>query len=154
MKAGRAREGREMRSSNRPPPWYWLVALAMLAWNGKGVMAYIAQTTMTPEALATLPAAERALYAGIPAWVTAAFAFAVFGGAGGCLLLLLRSRWAPPVLVLSLIGVIAQMSYVVVISKGYEVYGPGGMVMPAVVLAGALFLVWFSRFARRRGWLR
>jgi hypothetical protein len=143
-----------MRISNRLPLWYWLVALAMLAWNGMGVMAYIAQTTMTPEALAALPEAERAVYANMPAWVTAAFAFAVFGGAGGCLLLLLRSGWAVPVLVLSLLGVIAQMSYVVVISKGYEVYGPGGMVMPAMVLTGALFLVWFSRLARRRGWLR
>lgn len=143
-----------MRISNRPPLWYWLVALAMLAWNGMGVMAYIAQTTMTPAALAALPAAERALYAGIPAWVTAAFAFAVFGGTGGCLLLLLRSRWAVPVLVLSLLGVIAQMSYVVVISRGYEVHGLRGMVMPAMVSAGALFLVWCSRLARRRGWLR
>ena len=105
-------------------------------------------------ALAALAEAERAVYAGIPAWVTAAFAFAVFGGAGGCLLLLLRSRWAVPVLLLSLAGVIAQMSYVVVISRGYEVRGAAGMVMPALVTAGALFLVWFSRFARRRGWLR
>ena len=83
-----------MRISNRPSPWYWLVAVAMLAWNGMGVMAYIAQTTMTPETLAALPEAERAVYANMPAWVTAAFAFAVFGGAAGCLLLLLRSRWA------------------------------------------------------------
>jgi len=143
-----------MQRSNRLPPWYWLVALAMLAWNGMGVMAYIAQATMTPAALAALPEAERAVYAGIPAWVTAAFAFAVFGGAGGCLLLLLRSRWAVPVLLLSLAGVIAQMSYVVVISRGYDVRGAAGMVMPALVTAGALFLVWFSRFARRRGWLR
>lgn len=142
-----------MQAVNRPSATYWFVAILMLAWNLMGVMAYIAQATMTPEALAALPPAERAAYAAIPGWVTVAYAFAVFGGVAGCLLLLVRSRWAPLVLLLSLLGVLAQMSYVVLIAKAYVAYGPRALIMPALVIAGASFLLWFAGRATRRGWL-
>lgn len=129
-----------MRLDHKPPSWFWAVAALLLIWNLLGVMAYIAQATMTPEALQAMSAAERALQLATPAWVTAAFAFAVFGGAAGCLLLLLRSRWALPALVLSLIGVVAQMIYVFFVSNSIEVYGPGGMVMPIMVIVLSICL--------------
>lgn len=142
-----------MQAAHRPSSTYWIVAILMLAWNAMGVMAYIAQATMTPDALAALPPAERAAYAAIPAWVTAAYAFAVFGGFSGCLLLLVRSRWALLVLLLSLLGVLAQMTYVVLIAKAYATFGPRGLIMPALVIAGASFLLWYAGRAARRGWL-
>lgn len=142
-----------MQAAHRPTSTYWIVVILMLAWNAMGVMAYIAQATMTPDALAALPPAERAAYAAIPAWVTAAYAFAVFGGFSGCLLLLVRSRWALFVLLLSLLGVLAQMTYVVLIAKAYVAYGPRALIMPALVITGASFLLWFARRAARRGWL-
>lgn len=137
-----------------PPLRYWLVAIAMLAWNGMGVMAYIARATMTPDALAALPPSERAAYAAFPAWVTAAYAFAVFGGVSGCMLLLVRSRWALFVLLLSLLGVLAQTGYVVVVAGTYPASGPRAVVVPVLAVAGASFLLWYARRAARRGWLR
>jgi hypothetical protein len=147
-------EGAEMSTSVKPPLWFWVVSAAMLLWNGLGVMAYIVDAGITAEALKALPDAERALRESRPAWATSAFAVAVFGGMVGCLLLLVRSRWALPMLALSLIGVIVQMAHAFLIANSFEVYGPGGLIMPAMVLAGALFLVWFARHARGRGWLR
>jgi hypothetical protein len=141
-------------ASVKPALWFWIVAASMLLWNGLGAMAYIADATMSAEALKAMPDAERALRESRPAWATAAFAVAVFGGVVGCLLLLVRSRWALPVLVLSLLGVAVQMTHAFLIANSIEVYGPGGLVMPAVVLALSLFLVWFARRARTRGWLR
>lgn len=143
-----------MSTSVKPPLWFWVVSAAMLLWNGLGVMAYIADATITADALKALPDAERALRESRPAWATAAFAVAVFGGMVGCLLLLVRSRWALPVLVLSLIGVIVQMTHAFLIANSYEVYGPGGLIMPVMVLALSMFLVWLARRARMRGWLR
>lgn len=142
-----------MSRTNKAPIWFWAVAVLALAWNAVGVAAYIGQTTMTPEALAALTPAERALMAATPAWATAAFAIAVFGGAAGSLLLLLRSRVALPVLVLSLIGVIAQMSYVLFLSKALEVYGSEGLAMPVTVLVVSVLLPFFARHAARRRWL-
>lgn len=143
-----------MNPSVKPPLWFWAVSAAMLLWNGVGAMAYVADATVTVDALNALPEAERALRLSRPAWATAAFAVAVFGGVVGCLLLLVRSRWASPVLVLSLLGVAVQMTHAFLIANSYEVYGPPGLIMPALVLMFSLFLVWFARRARRRGWLR
>lgn len=142
-----------MSRTNKAPVWFWIVGVLALAWNMVGVMAYIQQTTMTPEALQALPAAERALLTSIPAWVTAAFAAAVFGGAAGSLLLLLRSRIALPVLVLSLVGVIAQTGYTLFVSEALKVYGPGGLAMPLSILVVAVLLVFFARHAARRRWI-
>lgn len=142
-----------MNPSVKPPLWFWAVSAAMLLWNGLGAMAYVADATMTADALNALPEAERALRVSRPAWATAAFAVAVFGGVVGCLLLLVRSRWAFPVLMLSLLGVAAQMTQAFLIANSYEVYGPPGLITPALVLTFSLFLVWFARRARARGWL-
>ena len=142
-----------MSRTNKAPLWFWIASVLALAWNLLGVMAYFQQTMMTPEALQALPEAERALLTATPAWVTAAFATAVFGGAAGSLLLVLRSRIALPVLVLSLTGVLAQMSYVVFVSKAFEVYGPGGLAMPTVVLLVSILLPFFARHAARRHWI-
>ena len=141
-------------ASVKPPLWFWVVAALMLLWNGLGAVAYIADATMSAEALKAMPDAERALRESRPAWATAAFAVAVFGGVVGCLLLLVRSRWAFPVLSLSLLGVAVQMTHAFLIANSFEVYGPGGMIMPTMVLTLSLFLVWFAHRARGRGWLR
>ena len=142
-----------MNPSVKPPLWFWAVSAAMLLWNALGAMAYVADATITADALNALPEVERALRASRPAWATAAFAVAVFGGVVSCLLLLVRSRWALPVLVLSLLGVAVQMTQAFLIVNGYEVYGPVGLIMPVLVLACSLFLVWFARHAGARGWL-
>lgn len=100
-----------------------------------------------------MPDAERALRESRPAWATAAFAVAVFGGMIGCLLLLVRSRWASPVLVLSLLGVVVQMTHAFLVANSFQVYGPAGLIMPALVTTFSLILVWFARHARVRGWV-
>ena len=81
-------------SSNKPEITFWIIGIIALIWNILGVVAYLMQAYMTQEDLLALPLEEQALYLDIPAWVTAAFALAVFGGLLGCLLLLLRKKLA------------------------------------------------------------
>ena len=141
-------------TTNKPPTWFWVVSVVALIWNLLGVFAYIQTVTMSPEALQALPEQERALYESAPAWATGAFAIAVWGGALGCILLLLRRKLATGVLVVSLVGIVVQMYHAFFISNSIEVYGPGGMIMPVMVLAIAIFLIWFSRKATVSGWLK
>ncbi len=143
-----------MSLSHKPSKWFWIVATLLLVWNMLGVMAYVQEAMLSAEALQAMPAAERDLLQSRPAWATAAFAIAVFGGAAGCLLLLLRSRLALPVLVLSFVGVVVQMTHAFLIADSFAVYGPGGTIMPAMVLAVSIFLIWYARRARKRGWVR
>ncbi len=143
-----------MSLSHKPPLWFWIVSALLLVWNLLGVMAYVQEATITVEALQAMPAAERALLQARPAWATSAFALAVFGGAAGCLLLLLRTRIAIPVLLLSFLGVVVQMIHAFVIADSIAVYGPGGLIMPAMVSTISILLIVFALNARKRGWLR
>ena len=88
-----------------------------------------------------------------PVWAISAFAIAVNGGALGCLLLLLRQAWAFPVLIASLAGILVQMYHSIFIANSIEVYGPGGMIMPVMVIVIAIFLVWYAKGAKEKGWI-
>ena len=142
-----------MTTLQKAPSWFWIVSVVALIWNLLGVMAYLMQVFMTPEAMAALPEAERQLYEATPAWATAAFAIAVWGGALGCVFLLMRKSWAIPVLMLSLLGILVQMSYNLFFSKVMDVYGPGSLAMPVMVLLIGIFLIWFARKAQATSWI-
>jgi hypothetical protein len=136
----------------KAPTWFMVVSGVLLVWNLLGVAAYIAQVTMTPEALAMLPDEQRQLYETVPVWATAAFAVAVNFGALGCLLLLLKKHLAANVLQLSLLGVIVQMYHSFFMTNSFEVFGPGGMIMPVMVLLIAIYLVTLAAKAKARRW--
>ncbi|MFC1701597.1 hypothetical protein ACFL1J_02450 [Pseudomonadota bacterium] len=139
-------------SKRKVPTWFMVVAAILLVWNLLGVMAYIAQVTMTPEALAALPDAQRQLLENTPAWATAAFAVAVNFGVLGCVLLLLKRNLAGLFLQLSLAGVLVQMFHSFYMSKSFEVFGPGGLVMPVMVLVIAIYLVTLAAKAKAHRW--
>ena len=135
-----------------PKMFYW-VSGAALVWNLLGVMAYVGQVTMSPDVLQTMPEAQRALYESTPAWVTSAFAIAVNAGALGCLLLILRKALALPVLVISLVAVLAQMFHNFFLSNAIEVMGWAAIIGPTFVILIGLYLVWFANDARKKGWI-
>jgi hypothetical protein len=143
-----------MNEATKTPLWFWIISSVLLLWNLVGVMAYIAQVSMSPEAMAALPAPERALYESTPAWANAAFAVAVWAGTLGCALLLLKRASAFYVLLTSLLGVLVQMSHSFFMSQSFDVYGPGAAIMPVIIILIAGFLVWFSLWAKERAWLR
>ena len=139
---------------NPIPTRYWAIAGAGLVWNLLGLGAFFSQVTMSDAALRALPEAERALYENMPLWALFAFGAAVCGGVLGCILLILRNRLAGPVFLVSLIGVVVQMMYNFFIANTMEVYGPGSILMPIMVLMIAIALVLFARYAAQQGWLR
>jgi hypothetical protein len=142
-----------MTTTTKPATWFWVVSGIALVWNLMGVMAYIMQVTMSPEALQALPENERALLESVPTWATSAFAIAVWGSTLGCILLLMRKKLATPILIFSLAGILVQMYYNLFMSKSMEVYGPGGLAMPIMVLVFGVFLIWFSRKSAANGWI-
>ncbi|RKF03845.1 hypothetical protein C8N26_1473 [Tenacibaculum lutimaris] len=142
-----------MTNSNKPTTLFWIIAVAALIWNCLGVMSYIGQAFMTDEVKAALPKAERVLYENIPTWVTAAFAIAVFAGLLGSIFLLARKKAARFVFLISLIAILAQMSYNLFMSRAAEVYGPGGVVMPVMVILIGVFLLMYSKKTIEKGWM-
>ena len=57
--------------SATPPKSFFWIAGAVFVWDLLGVGAYINAVTMSAEAIAALPAAEREFMANTPTWATA-----------------------------------------------------------------------------------
>ncbi|MEO9571947.1 MAG: hypothetical protein ABJH82_07075 [Polaribacter sp.] len=134
-----------MTDNNKPVKSFWVIGSIALIWNALGVMAYLEQAFMTDEMKAALPEDQQALYENTPIWVTTAFAIAVWGGLLACILLLMKKALAKNIFILSLIGIIVQMIYNFFISNAIDVYGPGKMIMPLLVIVFGVFLVWYSK---------
>jgi hypothetical protein len=140
-------------SSTKPPVWFWVIGVIALLWNLMGVNAYLQQAYRTEAFTSMLTSEQLDLVNSTPAWAIGAFAIAVFAGALGCIALLLRKSWAKSLFLLSLIGIIVQMIYNLFISKAMEVYGPGAVVMPILVMLVGIFLVWYSKRSIIKGWI-
>lgn len=139
--------------ANKPNKWFWIIGVIALIWNGMGANAYLMQAFMTAEELAALPEAERALYTDYPTWATTAFAIAVWGGVLASILLLLRKSLAYIVFIISLIGIVVQMIHSLFIGKSMEVYGPGAVIMPIMVMLIGFGLVYYAKKCQTNGWL-
>ena len=147
-------KGKIMSEENDKPPksFYWISGVA-LVWNLMGMSAYVAQVTMTPEAMNALPEAERMLYENVPSWATSAFAIAVTAGTLGCVLLLMRKALAMPVLIASLLGVLAQNFNSFVLMDSMSVLGAVAVIFAAAVTIIGAYLIWFTNDSKKNGWL-
>ena len=132
-------------STKKPGNGFWIIGIVALIWNLMGVYAYLQDAYMSAEDLAALPAELQALYENVPAWVTGAYAIAVFGGTLACILLLMRKKLATTIFLVSLLGIIVQMSYSIFMSKALEVQGSIAIIMSVVVIVIGVFLLWYSK---------
>ena len=137
----------------KPSNLFWVISSMALIWNLIGVFNYLTQAFMTNDILASLPKDQQVLYQDVPAWVTAAFATAVFSGTLGALLLLLKKKIASTFFILSFAGIMIQMTYGLFISENTDSYGPLGLLMPIMIIAVGGYLIWYSKKATEHRWL-
>jgi len=137
----------------KPSNLFWVISSIALVWNLMGVFNYLDQAFMTDKVLETLPKEQQILYQDVPAWVTAAFAIAVFSGTLGSLLLLLKKKIATTFFIISFLGIVGQMSYRLLIDQNSDSYGPMGIAMPIIIIAFGGYLIWYSRKANEHRWL-
>ncbi len=133
---------------------YWVVSVIALLWNAMGVFNYLGQAYQWDSFTNGMNQKKLDLMGTIPAWVTAAFAVAVFSGIIGSILLLLKKKSAIVLFVISLTAVIVQMSFVLFSQKAKSMYNSGDIYMTVAVVSFALFLTWFSRYANNKKWLQ
>ncbi len=126
---------------------FWAIGAVTLIYNVVGVINFFTQ--MNADTVAAMPELYRAIIEGRPAWATGAFAVAVFGGALGCLLLLLRKSAAYYLFIASLLGAIVTMIH----TLGMAGSDIGSMVGNLVQLAVTAFLIWYSKQAESKSWI-
>ena len=129
---------------------FWVIGTVALIWNGLGVANYLVQMNM--DSFEVYREAERAIIEGRPAWATAAFAIAVFGGTLGSVLLLLRKSAAFQLFLVSLLGVMVTLLHTLQTGAEFGVGESLGIIL--MPLAVAAFLIWYSKFAESKHWVR
>lgn len=133
-------------------PWHlWLVGALTLLFNAMGVMSYtmtklgmLAEAGMTPDQIAFMNA--------YPTWANAFWALGVWGAFAGSVLVLLRSRFAVPAMLVATIGLIGTTVYNYVL-----IDVPAAMEAPALdvaIWAVTLFLLFYARRMAAAGVLR
>ena len=137
--------------SSATPAWFWLVALAALLFDGAGAYLFTNSLSINP---ASLPLDQRAIFEATPQWMTIAWAIAIGTGLLGAIGLLLRRRFAEPLLLISLIAVAVQFSGLFLVKQLRELTPEDHLVVPIVILLFAYAFWQTSKLARRKGWLR
>ena len=127
-------------------PWHlWLVGIAGGLWNSMGVLSFMLTQMKVEAVMSQFPPQQRAYFESFPWWAIAFWAIAVFGGVIGCLLLLLRSRFAFHVLLASLIGAIVSNLGGLFLLGGLEVMREtGGLGFTAVPIVVAAVLAYYA----------
>lgn len=139
----------ESMHSNNVAGWFKAAAIVALLWNLIGVLSYLVHVQIVAPPGAA--AAEDPF--NTPVWVTAAYAIAVFAGALGSLGLVMRKRWAKPLLLASLAALVVQNLWVLLLSGAPQALGMLGVIMPLMAVVVGALLVWMANTADRKGWL-
>ena len=137
----------------RAPGWFRAVAALGLLWNGFGVYLYLKSVGMFGDPLAGLDAAHVELARSVPGWVTGTFAVAVFAGLLGSLFMVAGKRIAAPLLLISLLAVMVQSAWIILMSNARAVEGGLALAMPACLTLVAALLVWLAGRGAAKGWL-
>ena len=131
---------------------FWAIGAIALLFSAGGVMNFFSQ--MNAESVAQMPEGFRAIIEGRPVWATGAFAIAVFGGALGSVLLLLKKSAAFYLFIASLLGVIVQIiPFLGMIGSTVEFDPVEIAAATAVSVVFAAFLVWYAKRAESKGWI-
>lgn len=131
----------------KPSTSFWIISILGLLWNLVGANQYVQQAYKTEFFKSMYTPEQLELINNMPAWATAAYAFAVFGGLLGCVLLLLRKKQATLLFQISLLGIIIQMIYNFLIANALDIYGSNAIIMPVLVLIIGIFLLSYAKGA-------
>jgi uncharacterized membrane protein len=92
--------------------------------------------------------------AAMPAWQIPVYAVAVWSGLLGAIGLLMRRRWAVPVLLVSLLGAVGTFLPFASVPAVRELATEGDAVAAIIVIALCWTSFWFARHSQQRGWLK
>ena len=135
------------------PVWYWVAAIGALLFECLGCLLFLGEVRLTQEQIAMLPLDEAAMLGAKPDWYYVAFGAAVWVGLIGTLGLLLRRRWAEPLLLISLVAVVIQFSAIFIVPE-MRVVTSDALLGPIIIFVICYGIYMLSRLAKRRGWLR
>jgi len=132
------------------PAWYWAVAVAALLFEGAGAYLFANSLALDP---AALPLDQRAIYDATPQWMTIAWGVAIGAGLLGALGLLLRRKFAEPLMLISVFAVVVQLAGLFVVKQLRELTPEDHLLVPVVILMFAYAFWQGAKLSRQKGLL-
>lgn len=134
-------------------PWHlWLIAIVAGLWNSFGVLSFMLTQLKVEAVMGRYPPAQREYFESFPFWAVAFWAIGVFGGVIGCLLLLLKNRFAFHVLAASVIGAIVSNLGSLFFLGGMEILrGTGALGFALFIIVFAALQAAYARAMCRKG---
>jgi len=133
------------------PKWYWAVAGLALLWNLFGGFDYFNSVTLNEAYLGEFGPEMIDFIKGMPIWAKGVWGIAIVSSILASLCLLLRKSLAFTLYCVAFVFMILSFIYQWTAATRPQV--EGGTIMTVVVFAVAIFLIWFSRMAKGKGWL-
>ena len=130
--------------------WFMVAAVASLLFMVLGCVTYVMHVTADPY---TMSLDQRAAYEAEPAWLTGAYAVAVWIGLVGTVLLVLRKRLAEQALLVSLAATFVWLAGLLLASGVRDAMSANDLIVALCVTAITWTIYWFARHSRMRGWL-
>lgn len=136
------------------PGWFILLLGMLILWGVAGCTAFFAHVFYGPSIDPNATDWDRAYFDALPGWFAWDYGLAVGAGLAGSLAMLLRSRLAWVLYVLSLIAVLVQFGYVfaatdLMAHKGAMATLP----FPLFIVAMAVLQLWLASYAHRKHWI-
>jgi len=138
--------------ATRPAPWHlWVVAILTLLWNGAGAVT-IALAQMGNRL--DMDPSEVAYYAAQPRWFVLATDIATVLPIVAAVALLLRSRSAVWLFLLSLVLIVLNNAYEVAVGTSLTLKDDGWRMLTIAIVVIALLQFAYARMLGKRGVLR
>ena len=147
-------------ASAKPTVSFWAISVVLLLWGLGGASIYVAYFVETPQEFAATAetAANSEAYAEyvgqIPAWAIGVGIVAAAARLFGAIALLLRSGWAVPLYVTSLVFFAGALYRAFMVVNVAAVMNPAHIAVEILFLALSIFAVWFALRNRADGILR
>lgn len=134
-------------------PWsFWVIGVLALLWNAMGALDYVMTQTKNAAYMENFTPAQLEFFYGLPAWVVATWALAVWGGVLGAVLLLLRKQIAVWVFLVSLVAMVITAIHNYGLANGFEVMGDAfSLIFTAAIFVVSLGLFVYARRMQARG---
>jgi len=143
-----------MTTTTKPNTAFWIITVLALLWNIMGVIQFAVSTFMEDIMAESISPAQMDLYTALPSWYAIAFGIATIAGLLACITMLMRKKVTVSLFGLSLLAVLVAQGYWIFATDAMDVIGPQAIIMPLVVIAICIFLYFYSKGAKQRGWLK
>ena len=142
----------------KAPISHWIAGVASLLWNGFGGYDYVMSKLKNIDYVASAVGGDRAvaqqmldMLDAMPIWAHFLWGLGVWSSVLGSILLLMRSRHAVPVFLVSLVSAGLSFIYQSTLTMPPELNNPMMKVMPFVILGAIVLQWWYARRAAARG---